>query len=138
MTLPHTVLPSAITRVNLIGQFNPEWGIKAAYPFSSASRLDLGKVRSQWSFGFCQRFFGVQVMDFVKGFLEFKFWGLTCCNAQLSRVSCMYICKMEWPHTNVCRSYLCLELELNFVDPHSQHKPNYKRWLTDWRPCHLK
>jgi len=51
MTPPHTVLlPSAITRANLIGQFNPEWGIKAAYSFSSTSRLDLGKVRSQWSF----------------------------------------------------------------------------------------
>jgi len=88
MTPPHTVLPSAITRANLIGQFNPEWGIKAAYSFSSASRLDLGKVRSQWSFVNCFFEFKVWILskvllDFVKGFVlhieDFTLmWTLQC------------------------------------------------------------
>ena len=81
MTPPHTVLPSAITRVNMIGQFNPGWGIKAAYSFSSASRLDLGKVRSQWSFVNC--FFEFKVWILSKVFVGYcqRFLFRSCCDA---------------------------------------------------------
>jgi len=47
----------------------------------------------------------------------------------------MYICKMEWPHTNVRCSYLRLELELYFVDPHSQQELNYSVIMVKKNAC---